>query len=263
MKRRRALLLFLTIMLALCAACGVWLHRERQQYNLNRLLIDALEHEDTKTALALVNAGANPNTCLAPTPAPSLKLLLNQLLHHRALPDDTSPTAFLYACGAFSLTSPDGNMTVGGMDENLPLLRAMLAHGANVHATAYSHSTALHFAAADNRLHTAELLLQHGADVNAQDDAHYTPLLMVMPVPSANVLHLLLSHGANPNVQRADGSTLLHQAVFWPDANAVVELLADGANPDIKNQNGDTPLQLAQQMNRPDLVRLLKQHGTK
>ncbi len=43
MKSRRALLLSITVVLALCAACGVWLHRERQQYALNRQLIAALE----------------------------------------------------------------------------------------------------------------------------------------------------------------------------------------------------------------------------
>lgn len=75
MNRRRALLLFLTVALALCAACGLWLHWEQQQYALNRQLIAVLINGDTQAALTLVNAGADPNTCYAPTPAPTLKLL--------------------------------------------------------------------------------------------------------------------------------------------------------------------------------------------
>ena len=34
MKPRRAMLLSLTVVFALCAACGLWLHWERQQYAL-------------------------------------------------------------------------------------------------------------------------------------------------------------------------------------------------------------------------------------
>ena len=39
----------------------------------------------------------------------------------------------------------------------------MLAHGANVQARESGNSTALHYAADEGRLHTAELLLQYGA----------------------------------------------------------------------------------------------------
>lgn len=69
MKPRRALLFSITVVLVLCAASGWWLHKERQQYALNRQLIDALEHNDTKTALTFVNEGADPNTRQSPMPA--------------------------------------------------------------------------------------------------------------------------------------------------------------------------------------------------
>jgi hypothetical protein len=143
MKRRRGLLWTLAVALALCGACGVWLHVQRQQYERNRQLIAALVHNDTKTALALVNAGAAPNTRQFPAPAPSLKSLLEHLLHHMPPPANDTPTAFLLACGALVLPM-DGNRLSGPPpEENRPLLQAMLAHGADVHARANGNRTAL------------------------------------------------------------------------------------------------------------------------
>jgi hypothetical protein len=177
MKPRRALLLSLTVVLALCAACGLWLHREQRQYALNRQLIDALEHGDTKQALALVNAGADPNTRQFSTPAPTLPELLKQLLHHTPPPDNNSPTAFRMAFGAYWSTTPNQSFHLISLDENLPLIQAILAHGANVNARDSSNLTVLHDAVAYDQLHTVELLLQHGADINVQDTTREIPTL--------------------------------------------------------------------------------------
>ena len=100
MKRRRSLLLlFVLSALLLIAAGGLWLRQAKRQYALNRQLIDALVHGDFKQALALVNAGADPNTRSTPPPAPTFKLLLHQLLHRSPVPVNNSPTAFIMACG--------------------------------------------------------------------------------------------------------------------------------------------------------------------
>jgi ankyrin repeat protein len=256
MKRRRALLLSITIVIALCAACGVWLYREQRQYTLNQQLIAALDKGDTKTALVLVNTGADPNTRYSPHPAPSLQRLLNLFLHHTPAPTNDRPTALMFACcGGFSLVDPG---------ENLPLLQAMLAHGANVNAK-MDKDTPLHFAAQWVRLRTMELLLQHGADVNAQNEQGYTPLMCAVEGGgTVELVHSLLMQGANPNIQAKDGRTPLYLVVLSGDNRGIIpELLAHGANPNLRGINDSTLLQLAQEMKRPDLVRLLKQHGAK
>ena len=125
MKPRRALLFIITLVLALCAVCGVWLHRERQQYRLNRQLIAAFVHNDTRQALVLINAGADPNTRAQPTPAPSFNLLLNQLLHRSPPPVNSSPTALMLACGADWTTQQEETDFLVRVKENLPLLQAM------------------------------------------------------------------------------------------------------------------------------------------
>ena len=173
MKRRRTLLFAITVVLALCAACGLWLHREREQYVLNRQLIAALERGDTETALALINEGADPNTRYAPFPPPTLELLWKQLIHHEPVPANDTPTALMFTCGMRYFLTYEKGVPPTALPENLPLLRAMLLHKANIHLGATDtelvfgseNSTALHIAANSGRLHTVELLLQYGANV--------------------------------------------------------------------------------------------------
>jgi ankyrin repeat protein len=259
MKRRRAFLLSITVVLALCTACGVWLHRERQQYALNRQLIAALMHKDTTTALTLLHSGADPNTHLTPLPSPSLQLLLNHWLNHEPLPVSHEPTAFLFACGAEwwpPSQKPEPRLTMG---ENLPLIEAMLAHGADVHIRDEHNRTPLRLAIVRERCHTVERLVQRGTNVNEQDADGTTPLMEACNTNTVEGARLLLAHGAQPNIQNNMGRTALFYAVVWPPANGVIpDLLAHGANPDLPDRDKVTPLQMAHKINRPDLVRLLK-----
>jgi hypothetical protein len=263
MKRRRALLFTLSVVLALCAACGVWLHRERQQYAFNRQLIAALLKGDTKQALVLVNVGADPNTRCSPIPAPTFSQLLKQLLHHTPPPVSPTPTALMLACGAYWPDPPNDALQGITRHENLPLIEAMLAHGANVNARRVEQVTVLHDAVSRHRLPTLELLLQHGAEVNVQDKAGRTPLTFAAANDSAALVHALLAHGANPNIGNAYGETALYSVLFGHDpVHILPDLLAHGGDPNLPEDNGYTPLQWAQRMKRPDLVRLFK-HGTK
>jgi hypothetical protein len=262
MKRRRGLLWMTTVVLVVCAACSVWLRGQQQQYTLNRQLIAALSQSDTKTALALVNAGADPNTRYEPTPAPTLKLLFDQLLHRRSLPVNNNPTAFIIACGTMALPRLHERNILLTMDEDLPLLRAMLAHGANVHARVFPDRAAMHTAVLKDRLHTIELLLQHGADVNEQDRYGQTPLIVAVRDSNGEIARLLLSHGAHPNAQDRRGNTALRSAVASPIAASLLpELLASGADPNVGIRYGLTPLQYAQKMKRSDLLALMRHSG--
>ena len=259
MKTKRALLFTATFVLAMCAACGVWLHIQKQQYARNRALIDALIHEDTKTALELVNAGADPNTRCTLPPAFSLRFLMDRWLHHAPPPANDSPTAFLLACGMRN--DPTTNYPIFPVTpgENLPLLQAMLARGANVNAKGIGHHAALHCAVVGDNWRAIGLLLQYGADVNVRNAWNITPLLYAARKDYAYIEHPLLTHGANPNVQDGLGGTALHHALSsCAPQNIIPELMAHGANPDLRDKYGRTPLQLAHNINRPDLVRLME-----
>ena len=236
------------------------LHRRQQRYALNRHLIYTLAHNDTETALALVNAGADPNTRVKPTPTPSLKRLLD--LDYLPPSTDDNPTAFIIACGRRWIPPHEWDIPVFSMAENLILPQAMLAHGADIDARTFGNRTALFYAIAMQRLPTVKWLVENGADVNAQDDMGYTPLFTAINHPTATIARLLLSHGANPNAQLVNGMAALHQVAEWPDASSLIsELLVYGADPDLPDKEGHTPLMIAEEEHDSHIIALLRKYS--
>lgn len=267
MKHRRLLFLSALVVALLAGGSGLWVWRAKRQYALNRQLVAALLHNDSRQALALVNAGADPDTPVASPPAPTLNLLASQLLHRSLQPGSDGLTVFRFACGRRWYQGYDGATHLRALDsryfdEDLPLLQAMLTHGANVHARIEDNSTVLHDGVSSNRLHSVELLLRYGANVNAQDKRDTTSLMLAGIYDNAAMIYLLLSHGANLNVQNVKGNTVLHMTVVSPVPQSVIpELLVCKADIDIPNKQGETPLTLAQKRKRPAIVALLQKGG--
>ena len=134
-----------TVLLALCpltvpvVGCALWLRAQQRQYAINRQLISAIVQGDDKRALALVEAGADPNTRYTPMPVPSLPELVEQFLHRSPPTANFSPTAYQMATGLFWVwTDKDGKfyMAQHGSSLDSPgtseprLLQTMIAHGA-------------------------------------------------------------------------------------------------------------------------------------
>lgn len=259
MKRRRLLLLFTLVAALLVGGCGLWVWQAKRQYALNRQLIAALVNRDTKQALALVNVGADPDARCNPPPVPTVNLLLSQLLRRSPGPADSSPTAFLLACGKEYevVTKSHRRWTVCPQDPQL--VQVMLAHGADNKATDTKKQTALHDAASCNHLEVAQLLLQHGANVNAQDISGCTPLMQAAMLDHTDMTRLLLQHGANASAENERGDTALYYAA---DSDVSIPLfrllLAQGADPKHRDRDGVTPLSVAEDRCRPEVVALLR-----
>ena len=169
----------------------------------------------------------------------------------------------MIACGGHPNPLVDDEAPLICVAEDLSLLQAMLAHGANVNAKTAGNLTALHFALIRQRVYTVQLLLRHGADVNAQDDYGHTPLMWAVKQGMADVVPLLLEQGANLNAQDTQAWTALHYAVVSSSSQHILpELLAHGADPDLRNDFGETPLELAHGLGYPDELRLLMQSTT-
>ncbi len=226
MKLRRFLVVSVLVAALLVGGCDVWVRQAKRQYALNRQLIAALDRKDIGQALTLVNAGADPNTRYNPPPAPTLKLLLSHLLHRSPALAEDSFTAFLLADATECYASPASFTADIKPLEDVPLIRAMLVHGANIDQQDFEGNTLLMFAA-------------------LRGDAGLTGLLV--------------EHGANAAVENMQGDTALHYALYNRYETSILRLLlAHGADPTHPNKAGRTPLTIAQNNKRPDLVALLQ-----
>jgi hypothetical protein len=215
-KRRlqRSALLTGILLLVLAGGSFLWLRAEQRRYALNRHLIAVLVQGDDKQALALVKAGADPNTRYKPASIPALPELVRQLLHRSPPPTNDSPTAFAIACGA-DWDGEDTTATVTQHDRpDAPkLAQEMLIHGAKVNVVDKDGDTPLMSAVAYHRLKTVLLLLEHRANVNAQTQNGTTPLMWAgLFHPNPDTIRPLLEHGARVNLQNDDGWTPLMYA---------------------------------------------------
>ena len=263
MKRRRAWLLTTTIGVVLCAARGARLHIQRQQHARNQHLIDALRQADTATALALVNAGADPNTRLFPTAYTCAQNLLPHPLPRAPLQPAQEGTDRPDACLRGPLEPAGGRRSprwFAWRKTSLCYKPCWRIARADVNATTAGNLTALHFALIRQRVDTVQLLLRHGADVNAQDDYGRTPLPVGGETGHGGRGASLARTRRKPECARfAPAWTALHYAVVSSSSQHIIpELLAHGADPDLRNDFGETPLELAGWA-MPDELRLLMQ----
>lgn len=280
MKKRCLLIFSLLVVALLVGGCGLWVRQSKRQYALNRQLIVALVKGDTKQALILVNAGANPNTRYNSPPAPSFTQFWDQLLHRSPAPLDQRPTAFMIACGVnYEMYDGreqdlcDGN--IPPISEDVPLVQRMLSRGADLYAQEWCENTALEGAIGCKHKRVVALLLKAGAKINHQNADGCTPLAWAMRNDASrnerlDMAGLLLSYGADVNVQNHTGQTALHYAVGFDyndpnegygDIDLIKQLLAHGGDARIADQTGSTPIKDAQEMHHPDLVALLREGG--
>ncbi|HUA87014.1 MAG TPA: ankyrin repeat domain-containing protein [Bryobacteraceae bacterium] len=108
-------------------------------------------------------------------------------------------------------------------------IRALLAQKAGVNAADADGSTALHYAARNDRLDIADLLIAAGANVNAATRYHITPLSLACINGDAVLIEHLLKAGADANGTSEEGQTALMSAALAGKLDAIKVLLAHGA----------------------------------
>ncbi|HEY7631455.1 MAG TPA: ankyrin repeat domain-containing protein [Thermoleophilaceae bacterium] len=122
----------------------------------------------------------------------------------------------------------------------------------------YAGDTPLHIAAAAYRVPMIRALLACGADASARNRRGAEPLHYAAdgipgspnwnPAAQREAVEALLDAGADPNAIDKSGVTPLHRAVRTRSAAAVAALLDGGADPELTNKRGSTPLELATRM---------------
>lgn len=164
--------------------------QELEEHPNDPPLIRAIRDDDVKTALALIDTGADIN---------------------QRNSDDGTP--LLYSSGGLG-------------DRMLSVTKALVARGADVNVVCGPNKvTPLHFACSGGNVETAEFLLSKGADVNARDSDGDAPLhvtaITCFKSPLATV-KVLLAHGADINASDKRGLTVLDvmQKFHWRTTSA-------------------------------------------
>lgn len=125
--------------------------------------------------------------------------------------------------------------------------------------------TPLHRAARAGAADLCTTLIARGADADAATGAGETPLTCGARAGAAEVVRVLLDAGVDAGWPNDLGDTALHVAMLSPEgtdvAGVVAALAGAGASVDEENNDGITPLILASRKARPDLVKLLLEHG--
>jgi len=146
-------------------------------------------------------------------------------------------------------------------DNNYPVMRLLLSHGADANTEFADKGTLLHWAARQGDEEMVNLLLVNKADVDAKDVYKRTPLHRAAEQGSCSVMKLLLSNGADPNAEYSDKGTLLHWAARETNAEMVTLLLDNQATVDAKDVYSKTPLHRAAERGSNSVAELLLSHG--
>lgn len=149
-----------------------------------------------------------------------------------------------------------------------PILRLLLARGANLEGADRFGERALHIAASTMNVPTAEFLLDAGADPSPVSAAGETPLHRAAahqpyhaPEQIAAMIRRLVARGADPNAHLPSGPTPLFLAAVLDHALAIETLVEQGADPNIPGAGGWTPLHIAAVYGRGGAVAALVRAG--
>ena len=134
-------------------------------------------------------------------------------------------------------------------DGHLHVVKTLVAAGADVNYNGYggsvlSHTMYLHDASENKRLPILKLLLAKGANTNASEKGNWTVLLTAAGFGELKTAKLLLDYGANINHYASHGDTALTIAVEYDHLAVVRLLLSRGAKIKmvVKNEYDDTPV---------------------
>ncbi len=245
----------------------------------DRGLLDAVRADDTRTARALLKAGADPNmrddigaTALMYAAAfgspDGMRVLLDAGADVGAF-SSGGATALMWATGdatkvrllldrraAANARMKDGTtaLVTAARRGNTDVIRLLLARGADPKTSAMEKAELLRIAH-DEHPETRQILVDAGIEL--RDLAPGVPALTNYPVSNTSVIRELLDMGANPNPRGR--FPMLALAVFQGYMDTARLLTERGTDINAKTPQDVTPLMMAAAAPRPDpaIVRLL------
>jgi ankyrin repeat protein len=170
---------------------------------------------------------------------------------------------------------------------DIELLKVLVGEGADVNVKAASDGfTALHWAAANNRVDAISFLLDKGANKNARNGNNVTPLFLAASKGNLDVVDDLINNrgvhlndnifsaakngyiglikyfverrAVEPFAKNQNGDTPLHEAVSYGHTNVVKYFLDEkSGNVNLPNRRGETPLLVAARNGQLNVIRYL------
>lgn len=257
---KRTIWLLLALFLIPVLLFGIWFNRQVRQQRLDHALIEAIKKNDTQTAIALLDQGADANATDKPYTSVRLGNALagfwNGLRGNRLTQENTVyPSALLVRYDWHQQQN-----IVARKTENIEIVQALLDRGANPFTFNDSGMTLLHEACQQHHWQTVKLLLHRHVPCDLKSKFGDPPLMYA----SDECAELLIEYGADVNTRFQDGTTPLMQQ----NDNPTLQLLLDHhANINAQDNEGMTPLMHSMRnfvpVSHADYVRILLQHRAK
>jgi ankyrin repeat protein len=121
-----------------------------------------------------------------------------------------------------------------------------------------SKSWPIWMACESQSLPLVKAVVEHGADLKIKNKEHQTILWAAVVYGNIDIVKYLIDKGADPKALQDDQETLLWAADTKPMGQL---LITAGVDPQHKNVNGDTALHRACRYSIPDMVELLLDNG--
>jgi ankyrin repeat protein len=146
--------------------------------------------------------------------------------------------------------------------DNPEIAGLLIAAGANVKAANRYHVTPLSLACTSGDAILIEQILKAGADANDTSEEGQTALMTASLTGKVEAIKVLLSHGAKVNaIEAFKGQSALMWAASEGNADAASLLIEFGADVKAKSKGGFTPLLFAVRNDRIEAARVLLTHG--
>ncbi|KYN13725.1 PREDICTED: inversin [Trachymyrmex cornetzi] len=184
-----------------------------------------------------------------------------------SLDTDTLIPVELLACDVSSHSRPQDASTMVELGKQLlhsakngdtEAVRELMCRGAPF-TTDWLGTSALHLAAQNNHIDTADVLLRAGISRDARTKVDRTPLHMAAYEGHHQMVQLLLNYGADVNSRDMLKMTPLHWAVEREHIDVMHILLDHGADTSATSKFEKTPVSLALEHDRLDFVDILQQ----
>jgi ankyrin repeat protein len=219
----------------------------------------AVEYGDARSAIMLLNAGANVNTTLANRAS---------VLGIAAARGDEVMVGTLIAAGARTDgLMPDGEKILPWAirQGRLGLVKTMMKADSDPHLKDSKGNPLLHIAMESGRRDLMESLVELGADPAATNAAGETTIHLALRQGWIDVIPKLASAGADPNAPGPDGRRLLETAVAEGNMEQAALFLKIGADPNFPWHLEETTSPLRKVFENPDpsMFKVFLNHGAK